>query len=193
MDPLVHLRRMLARRPWLYWVGVAAGATMITHVVLAQVAGVEATRRLWGETQRVAVAGADLPVGSPPQAVEWRDIPVAVAPAAAVTDAAEVAGAVLVHPVGRGEILTTADLTAPGPRGRIEAGTVGVTIEVVPAGAPIGLGDPVAVASGGILLAAAATVVATDGPVAVVAVPIDEAAAVAAAAANGDASLLLLP
>ena len=51
MNPLARVRHVLARRPWLYWLGVAAVAGAIGLVALRAAAAVDDARRRWGETQ----------------------------------------------------------------------------------------------------------------------------------------------
>ena len=56
MNPLARLRHVLARRPWLYWLGVAVVALAIGLVAVRAAASVDEARRRWGTTREVAVA-----------------------------------------------------------------------------------------------------------------------------------------
>ena len=83
MHPLARLRHVLARRPWLYWLGVgvlAAGRSALVAVRAA--ASVDEARQRWGTTREVAVA--TLPTSPPairsPAATELRSRPGADGP-----------------------------------------------------------------------------------------------------------------
>ncbi len=63
MSLVARGRYVLARRPWLYWLGVAILAGGCGLVVADAAAGVDGARRSWGETRAVVVATADLAPG----------------------------------------------------------------------------------------------------------------------------------
>jgi Flp pilus assembly protein CpaB len=192
MNPLARVRHVLARRPWLYWLGVAAIAGAIGLVALRAAAAVDDARRRWGETQQVAVATADLDPGDPLSGhVELRSRPAPMIPAGAVTLLVD-GGRARQH-VRAGEILVAPDVTpTAAPQALIPPGWSAVAVaEAVPSGAAVG--DDVAAASGGVVVAREGIVVGQRDEAVLVAVPDDDAAAVAAASAAGDVSLLLRP
>ena len=109
MNPLARLRHVLARRPWLYWLGVAAVAMAIGLVALRAAASVDEARRRWGTTREVAVALTDLAPGDPLRGhVELRSRPLPMVPAAALTELVDDARAR--QHVSVGEVLVAADL-----------------------------------------------------------------------------------
>jgi hypothetical protein len=192
MNPLARLRHVLARRPWLYWLGVAVIALAIGLLAVRAAASVDEARRRWGSTREVAVAVTDLAPGDPIDGhVELRPRPAPMVPAAAVTELVD--GARVRQHVSVGEILVAPDLVASAaPQSLIPAGWSAVAVaEAVPSGAAVG--DDVAAVSGGVVVARAGVVVGQRDGAVLVAVPDDDAAAVAAASAAGDVSLLLRP
>jgi Flp pilus assembly protein CpaB len=194
MNPLARVRHVLARRPWLYWLAVLALAAGAGLVVAHAGASVDAARRNWGVTRDVVVASVDLAPGDPLAGhVEVRSRPGPMVPAAAITDDELGDGARVRQHVGVGEILVAADVAPTGsPQDLIPPGWSAVAVaEPVPSGAQVG--DGVAAASGGLVLAPAGVVVGRVGDAVLVAVPDDHAAAVAAASAAGDLTLLLRP
>ena len=61
---LVHVRRVLAKRPWLYWVGVG-GLALLAGVIVSQAAsGIDDAKAAWGEPHAVLVAVADIEPGA---------------------------------------------------------------------------------------------------------------------------------
>jgi len=108
MHYLARLRLLLARRPWLYWLMVSLLASATWAAVHSAVAAAEAQRSTWGSTVTVWVAMDDLEAGAR-WATATRNVPRAVVPAAAVT--APPTGLVG-RDVGRGEIITTADMAS---------------------------------------------------------------------------------
>lgn len=191
MSLLVPVRRVLARRPWLYWVVVAGAAALAASVVAGRLEAVESTRRTWGTTTQVVVATADLAPGEPVwPASATRSMPVAVVPDGAL-ETVDV-DAVARQRIGVGEVVVGHDVAGPGVRARIPTGWLAVSI---PLAETLGAepGDPVTVASGGIVLATHGLVVNRSPEAVVVAVPGAQAPAVAAAVTNGDVSVLLEP
>ena len=63
MNLVARLRRVLARRPWLYWTGVLLLALGVAATVASATATVDEARRAWGDTRRVVVATDDLVPG----------------------------------------------------------------------------------------------------------------------------------
>ncbi len=192
MNPLARLRHVLARRPWLYWLGVAVIAVAIGLGAVRAASSVDDARRAWGTTRQVAVATADLAPGDPLVGhVELRPRPVPMVPATAVTEL--VAGARARQRVSVGEILVAPDVVASAaPQALIPSGWSAVAVaEAVPSGAAVG--DHIAAASGGVVVAQEGIVVGQRDDAVLVAVPDADAAAVAAASAAGDVSLLLRP
>ncbi len=191
MRHMAVVRRVLARRPWIYWTivtGVAAGGAIATASVLR---GVDDERARWGATAVVLVATRDVAAGEPlaDLTTEHR-YPIAMVPPDAV--ASLEAGAAARQPLAAGEIVVDVDVAATtAPRSLIPDGWLAVAIaESVTAGATVG--DHVVVASEGIRLAADALVVGHLDGATVVAVPDDEAPAVAAAASSPAGVALLL-
>jgi hypothetical protein len=192
MNVTSRARWALARRPWLYWVAIGVLAAGAGLLVADAVGAVDDARRRWGTERNVLVAERDAGPGEPVAGiVVTRSWPAPMIPAAALIDDVP-DEAVLRQRVGAGEILTTADVAAgSAPQALIPVGHRAVSVmEAVPSGA--GVGDDVAVASGGVVLAADAVVVGVRDDAVLVAVPIGDAAAVAAAA-PGDVALLIDP
>jgi hypothetical protein len=191
MHPVARLRHVLARRPWLYWAAVVVLAAGIALAAASAVAGVDDARRAWGATRQVVVAATDLAPGDPLAGrTEQQSHPLPMVPPRALEAAPP--DAVARQHVAAGEVLVDLDLAAGQvPVALIPEGWLGVPVaEQVPTGAAIG--DHVAAASGGTVLAAEAVVVSRGDGTLVVAVPADEAPAVAVAASTGDLTLLLV-
>lgn len=182
-------RRLLAKRPWLYWVVVAAAALGVAASMLERSDRIDDARDAWGETTTVWVATRSLAPGDGVLA-EAREVPAAVAPPQHVIS---VDGLTTRQHVGPGEIITERDVAAgTGPQAITPPGWLAVPIVESPAsGAAIG--DRVQVASDGLVISTDALVVGLHDDVTVLAVPAHEAALVPAAAAAGTATLLLLP
>jgi len=190
MNPLVRVRLVLARRPSLYWLAVAAVAAVAGVVVSEAVAAVDDARREWGRDRPVLIAARDAVPGEPLTAMATGATrPGPMVPPAALAEPP--AGAVLRQHVAAGEILVGPDVVAPGgPVALIPAGWLAVPLaEAVPTGAAVG--DHVLVASGGVVLAAEGLVVGVLSDGLLVAVPGDDAPMVAAA--GSDATVLLAP
>jgi hypothetical protein len=192
MMVLVHVRRVLAKRPWLYWVGVG-GLALLAGVIVSQAAsGIDDAKAAWGEPHAVFVAVADIEPGtSLSGAVERREVPTPLVPPGAATEIAP--GATARQRVGEGEVVMAHDVGATGgPQALIPDGWLAVGIaEPVPSGARVG--DDVAVASGGVTLVDDGVVVGVDAESVLVAVPSDAAAQVAQAASTGDVAVLIKP
>ena len=191
MRQLVMVRRVLARRPWIYWMvvaAVAAGGAIATASVLG---GVDDERVRWGETAVVVVTTRDVTAGEPlaGRTAEHR-YPIAMIPPGAVPSLD--AGVAARHRLGVGEIVVDVDVaptTAPSsltPHGWLAVAVV----EGVASGATIG--DHVVVASEGVRLADDALIVGHGDGVTIVAVPENEAPMVAAASSSTAGVALLL-
>ena len=191
MMVLVHVRRVLAKRPWLYWVGVG-GLALLAGVIVSQAAsGIDDAKAAWGRPHTVFVAVVDIEPGAPlTGAAGRREIPTPLVPPGAATEI--VADAIARQRIGQGEVVMAHDVGATGgPQALIPDGWLAVGIaEPVPSGARVG--DDVAVASGGITLVDDGVVVGVDAESALVAVPAHAAAQVAQAASTGDVALLIM-
>lgn len=191
MHPVARLRHVLARRPWLYWSVVAALAGGIAVAAASAVAGVDDARRAWGATRSVVVAVADLAPGDPLTGhTELRAHPAPMVPSSAL--GAVPSGAIARQRVAAGEVLVEVDVAAGHlPVALVPPGWRGVAVaETVPSGAVVG--DHVAAASGGAIVADDGVIVGRAESTVVVAVPAADAPAVAAAANAGDLTLLLV-
>lgn len=187
--PAVAVRRLLARRPWLYWLGVAAVAVPTFGVARSQSAQVEQATAAWGTTRRVLVTGDALRPGDRIVG-EWRDYPVALVPDTALTvdDGERIAR----HDLAPGEIVTLGDTVGGGALALLPAGWLAVAvIESPPSGASPG--DRVQLASDGITVAAEAVVVGTAADATLIGVPADVAPLVPLAAEHGSLAVLRLP
>lgn len=183
----VALRRLLVRRPWIYWLIVAVAAAGAGGSMLERSDRIDAQRAAWGETQSVWVATSDHGPGDPLSA-ERRDVPKAVVPDGALVDDAGLAAR---QHVAAGEILHINDVVAlTGPQALTPTGWLAVPVNESPvSGAAIG--DRVRVVGDGVVLSAAAIVVGHHEGSSLIAVPTDDAPAVAAMAAG--VTLLLIP
>ena len=192
MSLVARGRYTLARRPWLYWLGVVALAASGGLVVARAAAGIDDARQAWGETRPVVVASADIAPGDALAGrASIRDRPSPAVPESALSSLP--AGAVARQHIAAGEAIVAADVAATaGPRSLVPDGWSAVAVaEAVPSGAVIG--DPVVAVAGGVVLAAEGMVVGHAGEAVLVAVPADEAPQVAHAATTGELSLLLEP
>jgi hypothetical protein len=190
MRHLAMVRRLLARRPWIYWAIVAAVATTGAIATASVLRGVDDERARWGDSAVVLVATRDVAAGEPlADLITEHRYPIAMIPPGAVTSLET--GAAARHRLAAGEIVVDVDVAATtAPRSLIPHGWLAVAIaEGVASGATVG--DHVVVASEGIRLAIDALVVGHRDGVTVVAVPDDEAPAVAAAS-NSPAGVALL-
>jgi Flp pilus assembly protein CpaB len=191
MMVLVHVRRVLAKRPWLYWVGVGGLALLAGAIVSQAASGIDDAKAAWGEPRPVLVAVVDVEPGASlgGAATERREIPAPLVPPGAATEVEP--GAVARQNVGAGEVVMAHDVGATGgPQALIPDGWLAVAVaEPVPSGARVG--DDVTVASGGIAVADDGIVVGVDAESVLVAVPAGVAPQVAHAASTGDVALLV--
>jgi hypothetical protein len=190
MSLAARLRVVLARSPWLYWTIVAGLAACAGLLVMRAADSAAAARDEWGETQRVLVAARDVAPGDAvAAAAEIRTLPTAMVPAGALGDVD--AAAVARQRIAVGEVIVAHDVSpASAPQSLIPDGWLAAAIaEPVPSGARIG--DRVAVATGGVVVAERGVVVGRVGEALVVAVPAGEAPQVAHAASTSDVAVLL--
>jgi hypothetical protein len=178
---LARARLLLARHRWIRWAVVALLAGGAGVSVLAATSRVDAARRQWGEGRDVWVATADLLPGDRVLA-ERRTAPLAVVPPDAL--ASIPAGALAHQHVGRGEMITTADVARADwvPPGEV---ALSIPLDAAPALAP---GAEVRVFAAGAALADGRVVAVSESAV-VVAVPERVAPAVSAAAAARTAAV----
>ena len=193
MRHLAMVRRVLARRPWIYWTIVAAVAAGGATATMSVIRSVDEERARWGDTGTVLVASRDVEAGEPLDGlITERGYPKAMIPPGAVVSVAR--GTAARHRLAAGEIVVDVDIASTtAPRSLIPPGWLGVAVvETVASGATIG--DRVVVASEGIRLSADALIVGRGDGVTIVAVPDDEAPNVAAATTStGGVALLLRP
>ena len=189
---LVHVRRVLARRPWLYWAIVGGLALTAGALVSHAASGIDDAKAAWGDSRSVVVAISGIEPGAPlAGATETRRLPSPMVPSDAIT--ALEPGATARQQIAPGEVVVLHDVAASsGPQVLIPDGWLAVAIaEPVPSGARTG--DRVSVASGGVLLAGEAVVVESRNDAVLVAVPAGDAPQIAQAASTGDVALLLEP
>src|SRR5262245_1416387 len=87
MNPVARLRHVLARRPWLYWLGVLLLAAIAGLLLADAAARVDAARRAWGVTRPVVVAVADVAPGEVLDGVtDVKSLPEPMVPGEAVTE-----------------------------------------------------------------------------------------------------------
>ncbi len=195
MSPIVRvtvsIRRVLARRPWLYWLLVGAVAAGFATEVAGRSDAIDAERARWGESRIVLVADRDLGPGDPlAGAVTKRTFPVAMIPIEAVS---EIDRQVARQRIAAGEVITAPDVAEhDGPRALLPEGWLAVAIVESPSsGARIG--DRVQIASEGTVISSDAVVIGFVDDATLVAAPADEAPLLPAAAAAGGVALLLVP
>lgn len=190
MHVVVTARVFLARRPWVYWVVVAALTALVVVIVRDRLTAIDAQRESWGATQTVLIADHGLEPDDPID-VSRVDVPLAILPPGAITDLPP--DARLRQHVAAGEILVDIDIRAtPGPAGGADVGTVVVAVSE-PRSRSLTTGLAVQVTADGIILAERATIVDLADDVVFVAVDPADAAAVAAANRADLATLLFLP
>jgi hypothetical protein len=194
---IVAVRRLVVRRPWVYWFAVGALAAGTYASVAKHTAAHDAARLRWGVTTPVLVAHAPLAPGDPLDGrvapIEW---PAAIVPPDALSQFEP--GSVARQHVAPGEAVGTLDVAhGDGPLALVPDAWVAVpVVESPPSGAEVG--DRVQVASEGVVLAGDGLVVGgvvggVAGDVTLVAVPVDVAALLPAAADGGHLTLLRVP
>lgn len=167
----VSIRRVVARRPWLYWLAVGVAVAAVAATVHDEMSGVAAARGSWGSARAVLVAAEPIEPGESLR-VHEREVPVAVAPDGAISDAD---GVVARQRIGQGEIVTDVDVVAgSAPMSLVPDGWVAVpVVESPPSGAAVGervqlAGDGIVIADGLIVgradEATLVAVIARDAP-----------------------------
>lgn len=188
-----RVRRVLARRPWLYWLAIGALATGTYVAVGNHARRHDAARDRWGRTSPVLITHMPVAPGEPlADSVRRTEWPEALAPPGAVMELEP--GTVARQHIGAGEAVTDADVApGEGPLALVPAGWAAVPIvESPPSGAAVG--ERVRVAAEGVIVAADGLVVGTVAPdVTLVAVPEADAAVVSAAVEGGALVLLRAP
>jgi hypothetical protein len=198
MSPVTRLavavRRVLVRRPWIYWVLLVAVAVAAAAVVADRIHQVDEARAAWGDTRAVWVATADRAPGEV-LAVMVRRVPAAVVPAAALEPDQSDQPPLARQQVSAGEIVTAVDVVGgdrSAPLALVPHGWLAVpVVETTPSGATTG--DRVELASGGIVIATDAVVVEAGEQVTLLAVPADVAAMIPAAAEADGVTVLRKP
>jgi hypothetical protein len=188
----VTARRILVKRPWIYWAFVAVAALGAAASMLERADRIDATRESWGSQRTVLVAVGDHAPGDA-LTTEPRAVPAAIVPSGALTATGEPGDAVARQHIGAGEIVHTVDIAASdGPQAFTPLGWLAVPVVETPASGAR-LGDRVSVAGDGFVISPDAIVVGTHDDVTVVAVPEAEAQGVAAAGHAAGLTLLLHP
>jgi Flp pilus assembly protein CpaB len=191
--PPVRASAILARRRWPTIAAAATAAAVLGSATVSSLRAVDAERARWGETAPAVRVRHDLAVGDAigPDDVEWVSWPRAVLPVGALDEPP--IGALARRPVGEGEVLTHADVTATGPLSLVPTGWRAVVVRRdTLTGLPVGPGDRLEVVAAGRVLAPGVLVAVGDGA-ALVAVPAEAAPAVADAGLLGDAALVWVP
>jgi hypothetical protein len=185
-----RVRRVLARRPWIYWLCVAALAVFVAVAVGDRLDAIERQRGAWGATRTIFVADGPLEPGDTVVARRV-ELPVAALPDAALTDLAP--DTRMRQRAADGEVLTSFDVVSPpGPAASADAGEVVVTL-ADPLARNVVVGMDVRVVADGLVLANSGRVTEVVDEVVFVAVDELDGPIVAAAAQQGIASLLYLP
>ncbi len=190
---VVSVRRVFARRPWLYWLAVTALALGVAAIVHDEIQRTERIRDSWGVMRPVLIATDPITPGAP-LSVDVSEVPAAVVPDGALdATSAEASGAVARQRIGIGEIVTDADVArGRGPMALVPDGWLVVpVVESAASGATTG--DRVRPVSEGVVLSTDAIVIGRVDESHLVAVPADDAALLAGAAAADTITLLRIP
>ena len=178
---LPHVRLLLARRPWIYWLVVGCLAAGLALVVGRCVAALETQRASWGSTVVVlAASGPVAPGDLLRDMVTPVELPAAMVPPSAVREVSP--SAVATQTLATGEVVVDADIARDdGPLALLPEGWMALAIEVADTSL-FRLGDDVAVLGDGSVLAESGVVVQITDSAVVVGVPATAAAQVADAA-----------
>lgn len=188
----VALRRVLVKRPWIYWLVVAIAAIGAGASTLARADRVDAERAAWGVTRTVWVTGVDHLPGDPLTAHRV-ELPEALVPDGAVDATDTIDDLAARQFVAAGRVVHTTDVVAGvGPQSLTPIGWLAVPVNESPVSGAA-LGDRVRVVGDGVVLSAEAVVVGHHDGSSLVAVPSAEAPAIAALAAQQGVTLLLIP
>lgn len=186
----IGVRRTVARRPWLQWVVIVVLAAAVTRGVHDRIEALDAQRGSWGETVHVWTSEIVHGTGDDIVAVRM-PVPVAIAPDGAVD--LSPAGLAARRHIGRGEIITEADVMgADDEHALVPTGWLITPIDESPRSGAT-LGEEVQVVSGGYVLADRAVVIGFHDDVILVAIPSEVAPLVPAAAETADVTLLRVP
>jgi len=185
----VIVRRILVKRPWIYWSLAAIAASGAAASLFDRSETIDAARDSWGDTRFVWVADHDHEPGAPLSA-ERVEVPTALVSAASADD---VDGRIARQHIAAGEVIHDVDLVAPsGPQALTPSGWLAVPVSESPAsGAAVG--DRVHAVSDGVVISHDGLVVGRHDDVTLVAVPADRAPALPAADDAGALTLLLVP
>jgi hypothetical protein len=183
MHLVARVRWFLARRPWVYWLVVAAVAGFAALGAECAAAGIETARRSWGQQTTVWVTESAIDPGAP-IAAHQREVPRAMAPADAVTSSPQ--AAIARQHIGTGEIITAVDVSVAGQAALIPDGWVAVAVPV--AAEHFAVGAHVAVYAADQFVAAGIVTDLGESD-AMVAVPAAAAPTVAAALLDGSVIL----
>ncbi len=194
LNVAVRWRRLVVRRPWIYWLVVATLAMAGAMSIHRRLERLDATRQAWGDTRSVLVATAATRPGNEITTAVV-EAPVALVPSDAL-DADDAASRhVARHAVAPNHILTELDVGRGGaaaPRALVPAGWLAVAVVESPASGAMP-GDQVVVASDGIVLAEQAVVIGRGDDATLIAVPAATAPLLPVAAAGGALALLRRP
>lgn len=190
-------RRLVARARWVYWLVVAGCAAIAALAMMRAVHAAEVEARAWGSPVAVVLATGDVPVGERfAGRVAVVELPAPAVPPGALRELAELPPtAVALQRVGVGEIVVTHDVVPSGaPAALVPDGWLAVPI-IEQAQSGVVVGDRVAIAADGLLLASHGQVVGIrpESNVVVVALPEPVAATAAEAAAARAAVILVAP
>ena len=188
----VGVRRVLTRRPWLYWIVVSALAILLAVAAQANLTEVRRARDSWGDITTVWVATAHIAPGEPVSGhVTLRSFPNAMVPEHAVVG--DAVNGLARQRISLGEVVTTADLTAADDQlSLVPAGWLAVVVTESPrSGAAVG--SSVRLAADGVIIADQALVIGDVDGATLVAVPEVVAPLVPLAAASGTLTLLRVP
>lgn len=116
MHLLAWVRLTIARHPWIYWMTIAALASLAGLSAQRAIAGVDAQRRSWGQQQSVWMTTVAIEAGQV-IAAERNEVPAAVVPLDAAVDVRS--GTIARQHIGAGEMVTRSDISASGPAGLI--------------------------------------------------------------------------
>lgn len=190
----VAIRRLLVKRPWIYWLFVVLAALGAAASMLERADRVDATRASWGRARDVWVAVTDHAPGDTLE-VERRSVPAVVVEGEVLESVNQVdgAGPIARQHIGAGEIVHRSDVVATtGPQALTPTGWLVVpVVESPPSGAATG--DRTRIVSDGVSISTEALVVGHHGDATLLAVPASDAALVPAASDAGRVTLLLVP
>jgi hypothetical protein len=190
----VSTRRLLIKRPWIYWVIVVAAAISLAVDVRDRLSVVDEAAAEWGTTASVLVAESEMRPGDALIA-STRPFPVAMVPNAALSpsDVDALNGAIARQHIAAGEIVTDRDVAARNaPQSLIPVGWLAVPVfESLQSGATVG--DWVQLVSDGFVVSERGQIVGHVDETTLIAVPESEAPLIAAAAQADAVTLILMP